>query len=132
MSQNSPVTPNSTESKLREAMARLLVGKPQNCDGKLTKANLAREAKVSQATMYRAKNILAEWDSQVFDSTPRNAQVSRLEAELSKNRRRVRDLEQHNTELRRQVTAAATVIAELSARLDRPLSKSVTVLDSKR
>lgn len=132
MSQNSPVTPDNTETKLREAMARLLVGKPQNCDGKLTKANLAREAKVSQATMYRAKNILAEWDSQVSDSTPRNAQVSRLEAELSRSKKRVRDLEQQNAELRRQVTAAATVIAELSARLDQPLSKSVTVLDSKR
>lgn len=132
MSQNSPVTPDNTETKLREAMDRLLVGRPQNCDGKLTKANLAREAKVSQATMYRAKSILAEWDSQVSDSTPRHAQVSRLEAELSRSKKRVRELEQQNAELRRQVTAAATVIAELSARLDQPLSKSVTVLDSKR
>lgn len=132
MSKNSPVPPDNTESKLREAMARLLVGKPRNCDGKLTKANLAREAEVSQATMYRAKNILAEWDGQVSDSTPRNAQASRLEAELSKSRKRVRDLEKQNAELRHQITAAATVIAELSARLDQPLTKSVTSLDSKR
>ena len=130
MSQNSPVTPDSTETKLREAMARLLVGRPQNCDGKLTKANLAREAKVSQATMYRAKSILAEWDSQVSDSTPRNAQASRLEAELSKSRKRVRDLEQQNAELRRQVIAAATVIAELSARLDQPLTSPVVLMRS--
>lgn len=132
MNKNSPVTPDNTESKLREAMNRLLAGKPRNCDGKLTKANLAREAEVSQATMYRAKNILAEWDEQVSDSTPRNAQTSRLEAELSKSRKRVRDVEQQNAELRRQITAAATVIAELSARLDQPLSRSVTALDSKR
>lgn len=132
MSKNSPVTPDNTEGKLREAMDRLLTGKPRNCDGKLTKANLAREAEVSQATMYRAKNILAEWDGQVSDSAPRNAQASRLEVELSKSRKRVRDLKKQNAELRHQVTAAATVIAELSARLDRPLNKSVTVLDSKR
>ncbi|BAV23122.1 hypothetical protein P9K31_08005 [Corynebacterium glutamicum] len=126
------MTPDNTEGKLREAMDRLLTGKPRNCDGKLTKANLAREAEVSQATMYRAKNILAEWDGQVSDSTPRNAQASRLEAELAKSRKRARNLEQQNADLRRQVTAAATVIAELSARLEQPLSSSVTALKTRR
>lgn len=132
MNKNSAMTPNNTERKLRDAMNRLLTGKPRHCDGKLTKANLAREADVSQATMYRAKNILAEWDVHVSDSAPKNAQAARLETELSKTRKRVRDLDQKNAELRRKITAAATVIAELSARLDQPLDNPVTALDAKR
>lgn len=121
-----------TESKLRDAMARLLAGKPRHCDGKLTKANLAREAKVSQATLYRAQAILDEWNTKVSDSTPRNAQMSQLEHDLAASRKRVRDLEQSNTELRRQITAAATVIAELSARLHRPPVGTVAHLSSKK
>lgn len=111
---------NSTDSqrRIQDAMNRLLGGEARYCDGRLTKTNLAREAGVSHATLYRAKNILAEWEQRVSETTPRNAQVSRLEAELSKSRKRIRDLERQNTDLRRRVTAATTVIAELAARLD--------------
>jgi len=107
-----------SERRLQDAMNRLLGGVARYCDGRLTKTNLAREAGVSQATLYRAKNILADWDKRVSETTPRNAQVSRLETELSKSRRRVRDLEQQNSRLRHQITAASTVIAELAARLE--------------
>src|SRR5699024_12232802 len=95
-------TNNSKDSqrRLQEAMNRLLEGKARNCDGKLTKTNLAREADVSQATLYRAKNILAEWNQRVSESTPRNAQVTRLESELTESRKRIRDLERQNTDLR--------------------------------
>ena|SRR5699024_6230597 len=117
-----------SERRLQDAMNRLLGGDARYCDGRLTKTNLAREAGVSQATLYRAKNILAEWDQRVFETTPRNAQVSRLEAELSKCRKRIRDLERQNTDLRRQVTSAATVIAELSARVDQDVSGRVVPL----
>lgn len=113
-------------------MDRLLNGKARHCDGKLTKTNLAREASVSQATMYRAKNLLAEWDEQVSDTTPRVAQVSRLETELSKSRKRARELEQQNVDLRRQITAAATVIAELIARVDQARTGSVVPLRTAR
>jgi len=68
----------------------------------------------------------------VSDPAPKSAQAARLETELSKTRKRVRDLEQENAELRRKITAAATVIAELSARLDQPLDNPVTALDAKR
>jgi|SRR5690625_678498 len=115
---NSPDHLHRSERKLREAMDRLLNGTARHCDGKLTKTNLAREARVSQATMYRAAGVLADWDEQVSDATPRSAQVARLETELSKSRKRVRHLEQQNVDLRRQITAAATVIAELSVRVD--------------
>lgn len=52
-----------TTAKLREAMARLLAGKPLHTDGALTKENLAREAQVSHATVHRALDVLAEWDA---------------------------------------------------------------------
>lgn len=120
-------TNNSKDSqrRLQEAMNRLMEGKARNCAGKLTKTNLAREADVSQATLYRAKNILAEWTQRVSESTPRNAQVTRLESELTESRKRIRDLERQNTHLRRQVTFAATVIAELSVRVTEDTSGRV-------
>jgi hypothetical protein len=55
----------STARALPEAMGRLLAGKPERTDGRLTKANLGREAAVSHATLHRAKTILAEWDAAV-------------------------------------------------------------------
>jgi hypothetical protein len=55
----------ATEAKLRAAMARLLAGEPLHTDGALTKENLAREAKVSHASVHRAEEVLAEWDAKV-------------------------------------------------------------------
>ncbi|MFF7234511.1 hypothetical protein [Streptomyces sioyaensis] len=52
-----------TETALREAMAWLFAGKPTRTDGRLTKDNLATEACVSPATMFRAKTVLADWDA---------------------------------------------------------------------
>lgn len=124
--------PSNSHRKLREAMDRLFDGKARLTDGKLTKTNLAREAGVSPATMYRAKSLLVEWDQQVSDSTPRNAQVSRLEGELTKTRKRVRNLEQQNANLRRQITAAATVIAELTARMSQSEVSNIVPLSPVR
>lgn len=55
----------STKSSvaLRAAMTRLLAGRPERTDGRLTKENLWREAQVSRATMNRAQDLLAEWDA---------------------------------------------------------------------
>lgn len=52
----------ATEKKLREAMARLLAGKLLHSDGALSKENLAREARVSHATVHRVPQVLVEWD----------------------------------------------------------------------
>lgn len=120
--------PGTADRKLRSAMARLLAGTARNCDGKLTKANLAREAQVSPATMYRAHEVLAEWDREVTAKSPRNSTAARLEAQLAESRAHNRKLEESNTELRRQLRAAATVIAELTARLEDPLSPPMGVV----
>jgi hypothetical protein len=52
-----------TAKRLRDAMDRLLAGRPQRTDGRLIKDNLWKEADVSRATMNRAFRILAEWHS---------------------------------------------------------------------
>jgi hypothetical protein len=46
-------------------MHRLLTGAAHRTDGRLTKQNLWKEARVSRATMNRAHTILAEWDDQI-------------------------------------------------------------------
>lgn len=51
--------------QLRDAMQRLLAGRPQRTDGRLLKDNLWKEAQVSRATMNRATRILAEWDTKI-------------------------------------------------------------------
>ncbi|MFD4376642.1 hypothetical protein [Streptomyces sp. NPDC058486] len=53
---------SKTDRKLRDAMDRLLPGKPQHSDGRLTKSDLALEAGASPATMFRAKTVLADGD----------------------------------------------------------------------
>jgi hypothetical protein len=48
----------TTELALRGAMSRLLEGKPEKTDGRLTVVNLATEAGVSRATANRATTVL--------------------------------------------------------------------------
>ena len=50
-----------TEGALRAAMKRLLEGSSVHTDGRLTVANLAREAGVSRATANRATAVLVEF-----------------------------------------------------------------------
>lgn len=50
----------STEGALREALIRLVSGNAFRSEGRLTVADLAREAGVSRATANRAPAILAE------------------------------------------------------------------------
>jgi hypothetical protein len=52
---------HATEKALREAMARLLAGRPAKTDGRLTVVNLAIEAGVSRATANRAPGLLADF-----------------------------------------------------------------------
>jgi len=107
----------ATEQRLRQAMQRLLDGQPEHCDGTLTKANLAREASTSPATLYRAKEVLRDWDRQVTAPTPRNPAVAEVESQLAEANRRIRTLRRRNTDLRRQLAASITVTAELHALL---------------
>ena len=49
-----------TEAALRAALARLVERRATRTDGRLSAANLAREAEVARATVHRAVAILAE------------------------------------------------------------------------
>lgn len=49
-----------TEAALRAALARLIEGRATRTDGRLSAANLAREAEVARTTVHRAVAILAE------------------------------------------------------------------------
>ncbi|MDV9168639.1 hypothetical protein R6V09_00585 [Streptomyces sp. W16] len=108
------VSPTS-ETKLRAAMARLLAGQPKHTDGALTKENLAREAGVSHATVHRATDVLAEWDTHVphpIRRTPgelaRDDTITTMRAQLTQARG-------HARELQGQLDALATVTATLYA-----------------
>ena len=106
------VSPHAAK-RLRDAMDRLLAGRPQRTDGRLIKDNLWKEADVSRATMNRATQILAEWDTRVADCggfTPREA---RKNDELATLRTKLADKTRECTELHHQLDAAATAIAAL-------------------
>ncbi|MFJ3301414.1 hypothetical protein [Streptomyces bacillaris] len=102
-----------TEHKLRAAMDRLLGGKPQHSDGRLTKNNLALEAGVSPATMFRAKAVLADWDTHIDTHGSLTPGEARRDADIDGLRRQLAAAKREITELNRQLTAATTVIASL-------------------
>ncbi|MEV0636336.1 hypothetical protein AB0I77_15455 [Streptomyces sp. NPDC050619] len=102
-----------TEHKLRAAMDRLLVGKPQHSDGRLTKNNLALEAGVSPATMFRAKAVLADWDAHIDNHGSLTPGEARRDADIDDLRRQLAAAKREITELNRRLTAATTVIASL-------------------
>ncbi|MEU7345867.1 hypothetical protein ABZ778_18445 [Streptomyces bacillaris] len=102
-----------TEQKLRDAMDRLLAGKPQHSDGRLTKNNLALEAGVSPATMFRAKTVLADWDAHINTHGSRTPGEARRDADIDDLRRQLGAAKKEITELNRRLTAATTVIASL-------------------
>ncbi|CAL9278964.1 hypothetical protein [Streptomyces sp. SudanB182_2057] len=103
---------NRTEQALREAMERLLVGRPERTDGKLSKNNLWREAGVSRATMNRATAVLAEWDARTAAS-PAGLAQRRRDEKITDLRRRLHKGAEERRKLQGQVDAAATVIATL-------------------
>ncbi|MDF9813209.1 hypothetical protein [Streptomyces sp. SPB162] len=106
-------TSAGAEKALREAMARLIAGKPQATDGKLTKENLYREAGVSRATMNRAAEVMAEWDAYVEEHGRRTRGESKRDAEIAELTARLRKKTAQCTEAQRKLDAAATVIAAL-------------------
>jgi len=102
-----------TAKRLREAMDRLLTGRPQRTDGRLIKDNLWKEAGVSRATMNRATGILADWNTRIAACdgfTPREA---RKNDELATLRAALAAKTRECTELARRLDAAATAIAAL-------------------
>lgn len=110
---NDDVISPRTEKALREAMKRLLDGNPKHTDGRLSKANLGREARVSHATLFRAKTILTEWDDAVAALGNRTHQQARRDSETNSLRASLAKKTDECAELRRRLEAAATVIATL-------------------
>ncbi|MGW0630864.1 hypothetical protein [Streptomyces sp. NPDC002758] len=102
-----------TATKLREAMARLLAGEPLHTDGALTKENLAREAKVSHASVHRAEDILAEWDAQVARPVLRTPSEVTRDETIAKLRAQLRKAKAEVTEVRGKFDALAAVTANL-------------------
>lgn len=103
----------ATETALREAMTRLIAGKPRHTDGAFTKENLYREAGVSRATMNRASAVLAEWDAHVAEHGRRTVGEARRDGELAELNQKLKAKTAECAELRRKLDAAATVIAAL-------------------
>jgi len=101
-----------TEDALRAAMKRLLEGASEHTDGRLSVANLAREAGVSRATANRATAVLAEF--RAAEARFRSGSVAGLKA-------RIRELE---AELR---SARGGELAELRATV-RTLAQQIQIL----
>ncbi|MGX1484223.1 small-conductance mechanosensitive channel [Streptomyces griseus] len=105
----------ATETKLREAMARLLASEPLHTDGALTKENLAREAKVSHATVHRAEEILAEWDAHVARPVLRTPGEVQRDETIADLRKQLRKAKVQGTQTQEKFDALATVTANLYA-----------------
>jgi hypothetical protein len=98
---------------LREAMERLLAGRPHRTDGRLIKDNLWKEAQVSRAAMNRAHQILAEWDARVTECGGLTKGEARKHDEITELRTKLAERTRECTDLQRQLDAAATAIAAL-------------------
>jgi capsule polysaccharide export protein KpsE/RkpR len=96
-------------------MQRLLAGRPERTDGRLIKDNLWKEAQVSRATMNRAPDVLAEWNTRLAATDARTPGEARRDEQLAKLRRRLTTVTAERDRLREQVNAAATAIGALHA-----------------
>ncbi len=103
----------ASEKALRDAMACLLTGKPRHTDGAFAKTNLYKEAGVSRATMNRATEIMAEWDTHVAEHGRRTVGEARRDTDLDEVRKKLKDKAAECADLRNKLDAAATVIAAL-------------------
>ncbi|MER7849960.1 hypothetical protein ABTZ03_39180 [Kitasatospora sp. NPDC096077] len=106
-----PGVSSRAAAALTEAMHRLLNGRPQHTDGRLTKENLYREAGVSRATMNRSKTVLAAWDAAV--AARAEPQPATSTDDIAGLRARLADKTRECTRLRNQLDAATTAIAAL-------------------
>jgi aspartate oxidase len=110
--QDEGVSPRAAK-RLREAMDRLLAGRPQRTDGRLIKDNLWKEAGLSRATMNRAVRILEEWNTRVAASEGFTPGEARKNDEITTLLAKLADKTRECTELHHRLDAAATAIAAL-------------------
>lgn len=121
MRKDSELPQLTRDQKISQAIERLLARNSLKTDGRLTNGNLALEAGVSQATLYRSESLMAEWRRRRELQLEENASAECNEectSQRSEQRVRITHLKQENEMLRRQLAAAATVIYELSLAAD--------------
>ena len=102
-----------TAAALRAAMTRLVEGRPQRTDGRLTKENLYKEAQVSRATMNRAHAILAEWDAYLAAHGKATPGEAKRDVTIADLKERLTKKTQECTLLENKLKAAHTAIAAL-------------------
>ncbi len=103
----------ATATALRSAMQRLFAGHPQHTDGRLTKENLWREAKVSRATMNRATAVMAEWDQHIALTGTVVPGEARRDQEIETLRKKLAAKTAECALLTKRLKAAVTAIAAL-------------------
>ncbi|WP_189379748.1 hypothetical protein [Mesorhizobium sp. M4B.F.Ca.ET.013.02.1.1] len=122
-----PVSARS-EAALREAAERLLAGKPRVTNGKLTVANLAREAGVGRATANRATELLAHFRSGISSARTSSAAgperhqraedaitISTLRDTAQRLAQQVQYLTVQNAEQQRMIDALRTALDQATA-----------------
>src|ERR1019366_3081618 len=114
---------------LREAMARLVAGRPRVTNGHLTVANLAREAGVGRSTANRAVNVLDAFhraaarvprqrspETDVAAARSRDAaDIAGLKATVNQLAQQVQHMAMHGAEQRRVIDALRAALAEATA-----------------
>ena len=114
---------------MREAMARLVAGRPRLTDGRLTVANLAREAGVGRATANRAVDVLRDFHGaaarvprrdqpvlEVADARVRDAaEIATLKAMVNQLAQQVQRLALQSAEHRRTADVLRAALAEATA-----------------
>lgn len=98
---------DKTKQKLIDALDRIVRGRPARTDGKLTPSNVAREAIVGRATLYRFPDVLAEIE-RAQNRTGETAPTNLME--------NVRYLKKEVETLRREGNAKARQYKEVAER----------------
>lgn len=111
--------PTSAEQRLLEALRRISDGAALRCDGKLTRSNLAREAGVSRATLYRHPGVLEKFDDASLNTSPTNERIRDLELQLKEAHHSIRRSNLEVRKLESRLRSAVTVMLELQALVDR-------------
>jgi hypothetical protein len=101
-----------TEAALRSAMHRLLTGKPQRTDGRLTVAGMAIEADISRATANRATAILDEFRMAVANREGKRFSPRVLKGQIGELKAKVIALKRRETDEIRQLRASAHTLAQ--------------------
>ncbi|MET8326552.1 hypothetical protein [Streptomyces sp. NPDC005181] len=105
-------TTDPTETALRAACERLLLGEPTRSDGSLTVASLAVEAGVSRASAYRHPHVLAEFRNLVSNREDAAVASASLRQEVQALKTAERRLRQEHAREVRELRSSINVLAQ--------------------